>query len=418
MNNISRSKRQNEFVDKWVANKCNGTGIFPTGFGKTYMGLVAVKRFLDKNPGRQVLIVVPTQPLKDQWQSRVEDWGFLSFNVQVEIINTVIKNKYNIDLLIIDEVHVCAANTFREVFKVVKYQMIMCLTATLERLDGKHVIIEKYCPVIDTMTIQEAIEKNWLAPYREYKIMLDVDLTEYNTANQNFIEYFSFFDYDFTLAMACVADWRVREQYLTQLYTGSDPKQKASIRKQIIANAMGFSRTLNERKQFIYKHPKKIEIVNTILSYRTNKKAIVFSPTIDVAEQVDNSFILHSGHSKKKRRMTLEEFNELDIGVISSSKALNTGVDIPGLNLGIIHTSTSSKLTKTQSVGRVIRFSPNKEAEMFILVLRGTVDEEWARRSNTNPDIIVLDEVQLMNLLQGRPVEEKKQKQTNMLFRF
>lgn len=36
--------------------------------------------------------------------------------------------------------------------------MILGLTATLERLDGKEIIIKKYAPVCDTITLNEATQ--------------------------------------------------------------------------------------------------------------------------------------------------------------------------------------------------------------------------------------------------------------------
>jgi hypothetical protein len=34
--------------------------------------------------------------------------------------------------------------------------MILCLTATLQRLDGKEVLIKQYAPVCDSITLSEA----------------------------------------------------------------------------------------------------------------------------------------------------------------------------------------------------------------------------------------------------------------------
>jgi hypothetical protein len=34
----------------------------------------------------------------------------------------------------------------------------MCLTGTIERLDGKEIIIKQYAPVCDTISMNEAIE--------------------------------------------------------------------------------------------------------------------------------------------------------------------------------------------------------------------------------------------------------------------
>lgn len=58
--------------------------------------------------------------------------------------------------------------------------MILCLTATLERLDGKEIILKERCPVVDVISFEEATSNGWVAPIKEYLVLLDVDLTEYN----------------------------------------------------------------------------------------------------------------------------------------------------------------------------------------------------------------------------------------------
>jgi len=149
-------------------------------------------------------------------------------------------------------------------------------------------------------------------------------------------------------------------------------KDAKNFSKIVHAQAFGFMRALKERKDFIYNHPKKIEIANLILSYRPDSKAITFWKTIKMAEKVKHGFVLHSGQTKKKRGLTMEEFNKLEKGCINSSKALNEGVNAVGLNLGIIGGLDSSKTTRTQQIGRICRFEPGKEAELFVLVLADT----------------------------------------------
>ena len=314
--------------------------------------------------------------------------------------------------------HLAAADTFKQIFKKVKYSIILCLTATMERLDGKHVLIEKVAPIVDRISIEEAIENKWLAPFKEYKVLLEVDLEEYRKVNKEFIEHFSFFNNDFDLAMSCVTDWKKRNLYRNKLYLGTDAEEKSRVGKQILCHAMGFSRALHFRKNFIASHPKKIEICNLILEHRLDKKAITFSQTVDIAKKIKYGDVLSSKQTKKKRRITFKEFVEMKTGVLNSSKALNAGVDIPGLELGIIMNTDSSKTTKTQKVGRTIRFSPNKEAELFVLIIKGTKEEDWFANSSINKNFITIDEEQLMNVLEYKPFTTKKNKETTGLFRF
>lgn len=52
-----------------------------------------------------------------------------------------------------------ASTLFSTVYEKVKYKLVLALTATLERLDGKEEIIKKYAPVCDIITIDEAEKK-------------------------------------------------------------------------------------------------------------------------------------------------------------------------------------------------------------------------------------------------------------------
>lgn len=100
------------------------------------------------------------------------------------------------------ELHKANSDYFRRIFENCHPTLILGLTATYERLDLKHKeIADKYCPVCDTITTEEAVKNGWLSEYKEYKVLLDVDLTEYNKANVSFMQHFAFFGYNFDTAM-------------------------------------------------------------------------------------------------------------------------------------------------------------------------------------------------------------------------
>ena len=78
----------------------------------------------------------------------------------------------------------------------------------------------------------------------------------------------------------------------------------------------------------------------------------------------------------------------------------------------------SSKTVKTQRRGRVLRAYEGKTVEIFNLVIKGTVEEQWFRNSVGSDNYLTIDEENLINLLEGREIKPKKNKQTSMLFRF
>lgn len=125
-------------------------------------------------------------------------------NARVEIINTVIKSDWTCDLLIIDEIHITPSESMRYVFQCVNYKNILGLTATIERLDGKEILIKQYAPVCDEITLEEAEKNEWISPHKEYLVLLDVDLTEYKELTKQFNQCFAQFNWDFNLAMGWI----------------------------------------------------------------------------------------------------------------------------------------------------------------------------------------------------------------------
>ena len=141
----------------------------------------------------KVIVIVPTTALKEQWWGLL-DLNGLSLNCEVLVINTAIKGLYKCDIMVIDEIHRVAADTLKHVFETVNYKYILGLTATFERLDGKHELLKKYCPVIDEITLAESKFQGWISDYKEYQVILDVDdIATYKEMNREFTEHFEFF---------------------------------------------------------------------------------------------------------------------------------------------------------------------------------------------------------------------------------
>lgn len=131
-------------------------------------------------------------------------------------------------------------------------------------------------------------------------------------------------------------------------------------------------KALKGRKAFVQSHPKKFEVAKKILSARQDKKCITFSSTIKDSESFGGKYVLHSKQSKKKNKEILEAFNKESCGVLHTSRAAETGLDLQGINTEIILYNNSSKIRHQQVIGRAIRFEPGKTAEIFTLVIRGT----------------------------------------------
>ncbi len=237
-------------------------------------------------------------------------------NCRVAIINSAVKEETSCDLLVIDEIHTTPTQTHSSIYTSVDYKMILGLTATMERLDGKEALIKQYAPVCDTITLAEAEREGWVSPVKNYCVLLDVDLSAYNEANRRFNSFFAFFGFDFQTAMSCATNKLFRARFAKSI------GQPLNV---VTANAMGFMKAMRARKSFVLSHPKKFEIAKKIINARKDKKIITFSSTIKDAESFGTGFVLHSQKSKKQNEAIVQQFNTSTTGILHTSKAADAG---------------------------------------------------------------------------------------------
>lgn len=417
---MSRDARQELGRKRWIENKCRGTFVWPTGTGKTYGAIKCIKSVIDKYPNFKVLVVVPTEPLKTQWQEYFKRFNLVN-NCDVQIINTVVKNEWDSTILVCDEIHRYSSNTFSKVFSQVKYNYILGLTATFERLDGKEILISKYCPVIDTITTEEALYNGWISQYKEYAVLLEVDdINVYDEYNREFNKNFEFFGYDFALAMSCLGPNGVtnRLKLRDRLCPNGSKQDKTNTLKAILNYSRGFSRYLQARKKFVNNHPKKIEVARRIIEKRKDKKIVTFSNNVKMAESIGGGEVYTGKVSKKRGANILSDFNNsLPPAILHSCQKLNEGVDIKGLSVAIHLGLDSSKTKAIQKRGRIVRFEQGKQAENFILIIKGTVEEKWLQNSYGN-NILKINEEELDKILDGEEIEITQKSMSNLIFRW
>ena len=376
---LTRDERQEESLRAWLNHKGKGCVEGCTGYGKTRIGLNAIETVRKRYPTLSVIVVVPTDVLKNQWTKLLDERG-LGLNCRVMIINTASKTMEKCDLLILDEIHKFAANQFSQVFKTVKYKLILGLTATIERLDGKHELLKQYCPVVDTVTIEVAKANGWVSDFTEYQVIITAeDIDNYRQYNKEFVSHFEYFNFDFGLAMSMIgqAGLKNRLRYRDELCPNGTKEDKSKVLKEIMYHSMGFMHAMQNRKKFIYNHPQKIEVAREIIKHRADRKIITFSANTTMAEAIGVGYVYTGKEGKKKNRITIEEFEKLDKGVINSCKLAIEGFDCPGLSVGIVLGVDSSATKAIQSTGRVVRKEGSKYSEMFTLVMENTVEEEW-----------------------------------------
>lgn len=414
----TRDERQKEAINNWIKAKGKASIVAATGVGKTVMALKIIKKLRTKYPNLSVLVVVPTEALKNQWLQELDKWE-LCFNTDVQVMMGASKRDYTCGLLIIDEAHRINSEVIANIFQHVRYKLILGLTATFERLDGRHEILAKYAPVCDTITMQDALVNGWVAQFKDYVVLLKVnDIDIYKKYNKDFVSHFEFFNFDWNLVMSMVGPkgFINRIKYRDEICKDEDKKK--DILKAITFHSVGFMKCLQDRKKFIHNHPKKLEVARNIIEHRPNSKIITFSANTKMAESIGTGFVYTGKESKKKNRMSLEEFATLPSGVLNTCKLAEEGLNLPDLSVGIMLGVNSSKTKAVQTLGRVVRLSPNKQAEFFTLVIDGTVETEWMKKSRNDNNFTIIDEENLNHVLNGEPFEPYRRKIQEYTYRF
>lgn len=336
--NEKKTQRQTEIGEKWTRSGGRGTVIAVTGFGKTR---VATNKILAMNkiyPDAKTIVITPRIKIRKDWD---DDNGHINSlglkNVECYVVNGFL-NKYNsVDkaectLLVLDEIHNYAAETFYDVFQSVDYRYILGLTATLERKDGRHNLLLKHAPVIAEVTMQEAEREGYISEYKVYN--LGVELSEEDKeyekeVNDMFNKNFKHFAQDFDLAMSCTGSLKPRAiydkaegfkgwrdppavRYARELgWVGNSAKRAKEIEnqnklkkrgtkqdiwggnlefqyhpKQVSEYAQKFMHYMRERQNFLHSAKGKFTAIEELVKSFPDKKIIVFCERQDFADKI------------------------------------------------------------------------------------------------------------------------------------
>ncbi len=382
---IDRTARQIQGLRRWRESNFCGIAEYPTGFGKTYTAIMAIKGMITKKSITTCLVVVPTLELKSQWEAELKKNKITIAKVMV--INSAIKNLHKVDMLVLDEIHRYAAESFRNIFNNVSCDYILGLTATLEREDGFHEVILEYLTVFDQITVDEALDNLWIAPYVVYNIPISLssnEQVEYNKANNAF------------------------RHFAAKLGHGANAFKNAtsylkSSDKVLQGQAGAYYNALRKRKNLCQNNENKILATKQIIDSLPGRNGLIFSATTEFAESLqdclgDMCMTFHSKIKRKEQELIVKKFKDkrTKVKFLSSVQALNEGFNVPDCSLAIIAGSTSTKRTFIQQLGRVVRKQPDKEAIIINLYTPGTQEEVWMKKrlEGINKDRIIVCELE------------------------
>ena len=153
--------------------------VAPTGFGKTATAAEIVRQAVAK--GRRVWFLAHLREILADTSQRLMAAGIAhgqiraglttdySQAVQVVAVQTAVRRSMlpKPDLVIVDECHLSVANTYRKVIDAVGCPLLLGLTGTPQRLDGRG-LGEVFDRLVLTCSTAELIAEQLLAPVRVY----------------------------------------------------------------------------------------------------------------------------------------------------------------------------------------------------------------------------------------------------------
>ena len=171
-----------------------------TGTGKTVMSAFDFKRFLDANKDKKIkfLFVAHREEILKQsiscFRGVLKDHNFgelmvgglipssldnLFVSIQTlnsrKLFDKVPSDFY--DYIIVDEFHHAAADGYQKLLSYFNPQILLGLTATPERMDGKDILKYFGGKITAEIRLPEAIDRNLLVPFTYFGISDDTDLS-------------------------------------------------------------------------------------------------------------------------------------------------------------------------------------------------------------------------------------------------
>lgn len=341
---------QQEILDRLEAERkirgyTHNLLVAATGTGKTVISALDYKRFRKQNPALKpwrLLFVAHREEILKQslytfravlkdpnfgdlfvgnYRPESVDHLFVSiqtFNAQ-NFTEKTASDYY--DFIIIDEFHHAAAPTYQKLLAYYKPSILLGLTATPERMDGKSILTYFDHRIAAEIRLPEAIDRKLLCPFQYFGVS---DTVALNTLKWS------------------AGGYDVNE--LTRIYTDSGfvAEQRADL------------------------------IVNSLIRYVTDLdevKGLGFCASVAHAEYMSRYFDAHripsislSGHSSdEERNSAKQKLTNGEIRFIFVVDLYNEGVDIPEVNTVLFLRPTQSLTIFLQQLGRGLRLSDDKE---------------------------------------------------------
>ena len=415
---------QRECLEKWFENKGRGMVQAVTGTGKTFLALRAADRLdQQKKQKLRVKIVVPTGELMKQWERALREYlsdfcgyghspgnfsGVIGLRgsghkplsdckYMIYVINSA---RYELArqilaelrrgetiLLIADECHHYVSEQNRLIFEFLPHLnkeeqerfFSMGLSATLPSGQERHNLETVLGKKIYSYGMAEASAHNTVSKYDIYHIDLSLSADERD-------EYEELSDQMLTLykkllrSHPYLQDMGLKERFEELKILAGDKDQ------QLARTALQYMQLTYMRRKLVCLASERTACAcDLIKNLSRDERIIIFGERIRQAEELfrllqrhgfSHVGRYHSQMGQQANKNVIERFRAGELRILIACKALDEGLDVPEVSVGIILSGTSVRRQRTQRMGRIIRRNEGKSrASLYYLHISGTMED-------------------------------------------
>lgn len=355
-----------------------------TGVGKSKLSLDIIRKVDFKDS--KTLILIAERAHKKNWEEEIEKWypehiGSIEFFCYASMHK--LKNEY--DFIIFDEAHHLNTSIRIGYFGTLVPKLRIFLSATLS-----YNFLNKleYC-MKDTITkinysLQDAIDSGIIQKPEIRLIPLELDN---KVANEEIVETWG----KNKLRKRIDCDYNQVFRFTSKLFKKANPNAEVHIRctqlqhYEYLTKKMDYYKRVFEmyrseimknqwlqygsrRKRFLGEL--KTKEAEKLIKYVEDKRFICFCTSIEQANELGGNYAIHSKSDSK----ALEDFNSFKSNKLFAVNMLQEGMNLKGIEVGIIVQLDGQKLRFIQRTGRVLR---SDFPVQYILYFKNTRDEEY-----------------------------------------
>lgn len=325
-------------IERKVHNSYRNLVVAATGTGKTMVAAFDFARLYKENPGLKLLFLAHREEILKQscktYRAVLKDSNFgeywvgrdvpRQFNHVFASIQTLNSGDNYLDLpsehfdvIVLDETHHGAADSYKRILDYFKPSVLLGLTATPERMDGKSILPDFNNRIAYEIRLHQAIEQNLLCPFHYFGVTDDMSLESVKWASGHYVTR--------DLSVTYIGDHARDRAILTAV-----DKYVSDLQR---VKGLGFCVDQEHAKHM----------------------ANVFNKAGIPSESLD------SNSPDQQRRTVQNRLKSGEIKFIFVVDLYNEGVDIPFINTVLFLRPTESATVFVQQLGRGLRLHEDKD---------------------------------------------------------